>query len=733
MSPHATPFLRLLLPFASGIAFGGAIDRPIPGFGYGVALGGLLALLLAWQSIAYRYRWFFGAYIALYLFAVGYFHAIQHCELRRADHFAHRRDSCRILLGAVSESPGKGARLKVVLRVEAAGPSFDRMAPARGSLLLFLKPDSLSNQIRYGDHLRVAAVVRPVDPPKNPYMFDYGRYLHFQNIHFQAFPKPDSLQIAATGGGAWWWKLAYICRDRLLDLLHRHFPAPDEYAVASALLLGYKEDLSDELRAAYIATGSMHALAVSGSHVSMLYAGLWFFLGRLPLRGRAGRFLPALLALLGIWAFTFLTGATASVLRASVMFTIYLLGKAAWRENNAWNALAASAFLLLVVNPYYLFDAGFQLSYTAVAGMVFFYPRFYKRAPVWPSRAANWLLQAFIVGCAAQLGTLPLSLYYFHQFPVYFWIAGWVVLFIGGAFMVGGTALLLLDTFWPTGAEGLAWALHQLLWALNRLIVFIQHLPGSVIEGIWVTGWAAALLYVAILFAGAALAYPKRYWRLLTLGLLAVLGGCRLAQTLAQTRQRKIIVYHTPKHTLVDCFNGIECLTAADSIPAKRENAAAQANRWASGVFASSRILRLDSLPPALKTQAPKPKTQPLHLDSLATAGDGEDRGIGPPILRFYGYTLALPGPHTWSDPTEGTPPVPVDLLLLRGNPRVDLAECRRRFPCPLIVFDASNTRWSIAQWRKTCEAEGWRCWDVTEKGALVLDLNDLKSFDADH
>lgn len=709
MSPHAAPFLRLLLPFVTGIALGGAVDRPISGLGYGLALGGLLALLLAWQNIAYRYRWFFGVYMAFLLFAAGYFHTTQHHEMRQANHFAHRLDSCRVLLGTVCESPNKGARLKVLLRVEAAGTAPAQLTTATGTLLLFLKPDSAAQAIRYGNRLLVRAAVLPVEPPKNPHVFDYRRYLHFQNIHFQSFPKSDSIQVLADTGGSWWWHVAYHCRDRLLDLLYRHFPAPDEYAVASALLLGYKEDLSDELRAAYIATGSMHALAVSGSHVSMLYVGLWFFLGKLPLRGRVGRFLPALLALLGIWAFSLLTGATASVLRASVMFTIYLLGKAAWRENNAWNALAASAFLLLVFNPYYWFDAGFQLSYTAVAGMVFFYPRLYKRAPVWTSRAANWLLQAFIVGCAAQLGTLPLSLYYFHQFPVYFWIAGWVVLFIGGAFMVGGTALMLLDAFWSAGAEGFAWFLHQLLWALNRLIVYIQHLPGSVIDGIWVTAWAAALLYVAIFFAGAALAYPKRHWQVLALGLLAVLGACRLFQTVAQTKQQKIVIYHSPKHTLIDCFEGLQRLTIADSIPLKSENTAAQANRWACGAFDQPRLYRLDSLAKAAET------TESTHAL---------------PLFRFGGFTVAMPGPKWWSASVNTAQPVLADLLLLRGNPRVDMAECRRRFACPLVVFDASNTRWNIQRWRQACEAEGWRYWDVTEKGALVLDLDGRKGWD---
>ncbi len=315
-----------------------------------------------------------------------------------------------------------------------------------GNLLLFLQIDPQSEALRYGDRVVIRATVRPTEPPKNPHVFDYSRYLHFQNIHFQAFVKPDSLVRLSSGHGNFIWRAAFSCREKLLALLHEHFPTQDEYAVASALLVGYKDDLSDDLRTAYAETGSMHALAVSGTHVGFLYVGLFFLLQRLRLRGRWGRLVENVVLLSAIWAFTFLTGATASVLRASVMFSTYLLGKAMFRDASVWNVLAASAFGLLIYNPYFLFDAGFQLSYAAVAGMVFFYPRFYRVSPILP-KWADYAWQVLLVGFAAQLGTLPLSLYYFHQFPVFFWLAGWVVVFGGAVFMAGGAALVVLDMF----------------------------------------------------------------------------------------------------------------------------------------------------------------------------------------------------------------------------------------------------------------------------------------------
>jgi competence protein ComEC len=697
MNPHGIPYLRFLFPLVVGIALGAWRDAPISGLDWALLLGTALGAVLAIQKIPYRYRWAFGAYIHLLLFGFGYYHVVEYNELRQPGHFVSNVQNARYFLGTVYEAPARGAKVKIPVHIEAIGFNPDSFQTVTGNVILFLDDTPFSDSIRYGDRIGFQATVRPTEPPKNPNAFDYSRYLHFQNIHYQAFVKPDSMLRISEGHGWLIWEKAYESRTRLLSLLQKYFPTVDEYAVASALLVGYTDDLSDDMRTAYAETGSMHALAVSGTHIGMLYVGLMFMIGRLRLRGKYGRLLEMLLVLTAIWAFTFLTGATASVLRASVMFSVYMLGKSFWREASAWNVLPASAFILLIYNPFMLFNVGFQLSYAAVAGMVFFYPRFYKMFPPM-SRWVDEPLQVFLVGMAAQLGTLPLSLFYFNQFPVYFWLAGWVVVFIGAVFLWGGAMLVLLDWMSQTLADWLGVALYQMLLWMNKIIFFIQGIPGGVLRNVWIPSWVVLVLYACLVLLGAAMVSRRGKWIAAFVGVMALLGAYRSISVTDKQVQRKTVIYSVNKARLMDFFEGDQVVSLSDTLTKKQELFAAQAHRTASGMRDKRSVLLGDST---------------FFIDRNLL--------IDPPFIQFFNQKMVLLDDVAWI--RRGDPdPVPVDVLLLSKSPKVSIAECRERFPCEVLVFDASNSFKQIKRWREECETMGWRYHDVRTMGAWIAD-----------
>jgi competence protein ComEC len=651
------------------------------------------SLFFAIRRYRYRDRWFFGANLYTCLFLTGYCLVVAHHELRIPNHFSARLSSGRYFVCTVYEAASHGTKTKIPVRVEAMGPSPDSLSPVSGNALLFLDPGPTTDAIHYGDRLGIHGSLMATEPPKNPNAFDYQRYLHYKRIHYQCFAKSDSLLLLSSGHGNILWRSAYACRDHLLSLLQKHFPTQDEYAVASALLLGYQDDLSDELRTAYAETGSMHALAVSGSHVGMLYMGLLFLTQRLRLRGR-WRLLETAFILLTIWGFTLLTGATASVLRASVMFSTYLLGKAFWREASAWNVLPASAFGLLLMNPYFLFDAGFQLSYTAVAGMVFFYPRLYKLFPPGP----RWLdegLKVLLVGVSAQLGTLPLSLFYFNQFPVYFWLAGWLVVLGGAIFLWGGAVLILLDTVSPTLAHWLGLILYGMLQWLNKAILFIQNLPGSVVSDVWIPGWVVAALYGCLMLLGCLLVWRKGRWLIGFLGVMCLLGIYRIGSLSQKQTQRTIVVYNVPKKMrLIDFFDGNHLYSFSDTLTKKQEDFTAKSNRIASGI--------------RVKTKMMLTETERFNSDNLV---------VDKPIIQFFQQKIALIDNTTWITPGD-TMAIKVDALLLSESPDLSIEACRKKFPFHIVIFDTSNAWKKVERWRKECETKGWAYHDVRSQGA---------------
>ncbi len=695
MHARATPYLRLLCPFALALGIGGCHDLYLPWLGaLLIVFAPVLYFLASWQ-FPYRLRWIYGLLFSLWSFGFGFYHITRHNELRQPGHFAERVQQSHYVVGTVSEAPSRGTKLKIVLLVEAIGATPDSLEVCAGHLLLFLDISPQTDRLQYGDRLGIRATPRPTEPPKNPHAFDYGRYLHFQNLHFQSFVRQDSLLRLSGGHGYALWRLAYGCRDRLLSLLHQHFPTQDEYAVASALLVGYTDDLSDDLRSAYAETGSMHALAVSGTHVGMIYVGLLFLLGRLPLRGRRGKLIETLLALLGIWAFTFLTGATASVLRASVMFSLFLLGKLLYRHASVWNILAMSAGGLLLYNPYLLFNAGFQLSYVAVAGMVFFYPYFNQQMPDWPKPLGEFR-KIFLIGFAAQLGTLPLSLFMFHQFPVYFWLAGWVVVLGGAIFLAGGAALVLLSALSGWLANGLGFLLYHLVWGMNQLVFFIQQLPGSLIGGIWITAGAVLLLYLAIVFLGAAMTTRRLKWAIAALAVFTLLGFCRLLRSHQQEQQRELVLYAISKRRLMDFFDGRSIVSMSDSLTRKQVVFAAQPNRWALGM-----------------------RKQTIYQLPVNIFFQTENGCFDPPFVQFLDRRMVLLDDANLVQPSR-VPPFPVDIILLSNDLKVSIADCIRQFPCRVVVWDGTNSWKQAERWRAECESLHLMYHDIRQKGAFT-------------
>ena len=298
----------------------------------------------------------------------------------------------------------------------------------KGKMILYFEKDSASvSSLSYGDYFYVYGKPNRVKAPSNPGEFDYKRFLERKGIYHQLYLASDRwIEIDKQKENPI-YRFALNCRAYLLDILQEKGLKGAEYAVASAILLGYSDKIDAKLLQEYSGAGAMHILCVSGLHVGIVYvvfSMLLFFLGKTD----RSRFLKSMLLILLIWSYAVLTGLSPSVMRASAMFSLVAIGQNMRRDTNIFNTLSASAFILMLIDPLIILNLGFQLSYSAVLGIVLLQPPIYRIFTI-KSKILDKIWTIIAVSIAAQIGTLPITLYYFHQFPNYFFLSYHIFLF----------------------------------------------------------------------------------------------------------------------------------------------------------------------------------------------------------------------------------------------------------------------------------------------------------------
>lgn len=334
-----------------------------------------------------------------------------------------------------------------------------------------------------------------IAPPQNPYEFDYRRYLNSRGIYLRTFIGKKLTYVESPPEYSLGLKLKQF-RRQIAGMLQEKIPDVDSQEIALALLLGEKKSLDPRIKDAYSQAGVMHVLAVSGLHVGIIYALLVFIIRPLKLSKKLKTvYFLGVIAI--IWFYAILTGLSPSVVRASTMFTLLTLGLMRERKPSIFNILAFSAILMISFNPAVIYEVGFQLSYLAVGGIVLLQPIILR---LWlPStKVMYWAWELISVSVAAQLATLPLTIYYFHVFPTYFILGNLFILPLVLVVMQVGVPLMFLGWI-PYLGEALGWIVSKLLNLQNWIALFIQEVPGSKIDRL-VVDWKEMLILWAAIF-----------------------------------------------------------------------------------------------------------------------------------------------------------------------------------------------------------------------------------------
>lgn len=425
----------------------------------------------------------------------------------------------------------------------------DKTKKAKGKSMLTFEKTDAAKEVKYGDLLVLNNVFKTVDAPKNPAAFNYKQYLAFQNIYHQAYLTKEDWQPLNKSECNKLLEKVFQARAYCLEMLNEKVEGKNEIAVAAALLLGYKSLLEKEVQNIYANTGAMHVLAVSGLHVGFIWGILLFFFSFLK-RLRYGKCIQFVVVVIGIWLFALLTGLAPSVCRAALMFSLISLGRLGKTHVSTFNIIGASAFLLLAINPMLLMQLGFQLSYLAVMGIIYMQPRI---SAWWKfeNRGAQWFWDLSSVSIAAQIATLPLSIMYFHRFPLYFLLANVIVIPGAAIILYTGLAFLIFAKV-PYIGDYIGNLLYQEIGLMNYLLGQLQNLPFASLEGLQMQLMEVGFFYTALLGFLAFCHFKKI--RLLHFALLIAVCfvGHRGYIYHFQQQQKRLIVYQDKYTTAID-------------------------------------------------------------------------------------------------------------------------------------------------------------------------------------
>ncbi|MBK5284012.1 MAG: ComEC family competence protein, partial [Bacteroidia bacterium] len=401
------PFLRLLPAVLAGILTA-------------IYLG-IISLLFAWlaslMSIvslsffiifrkyfsSYRLRWVTGIHFYFLSFLFFYILTLENTASFDRQHFKNNISGAEEFIGQLTEEPIEKAKSRKseieIVAIKIKG----RWANCSGKILAYLNRDSLSEKLSFGDMISFSTIPLPTEPPANPHQFNYKNFLRFHKIYHQVYLAKGKWNSLNANSGNVITRFAVNIRKRLLEIYRKNNIKGQEFAVLSALTLGYKDEIDAETQRAFSASGAMHVLAVSGLHVGIIFLALrklLFFLEH----GRRKKTIQLLIIAVMIWIFAVISGLSPSVMRASAMISLIVLGKLLLRHTNIFNVIAASAIILLAVNPFMIMEVGFQLSYLAVTGIVALQPWIYRLIYV-PNKIFDWFWQLTSVSIAAQLIT----------------------------------------------------------------------------------------------------------------------------------------------------------------------------------------------------------------------------------------------------------------------------------------------------------------------------------------
>lgn len=669
------PLTQITFFFVFGIVFNRYLDI---GFNTGVAFLALsfiflliIFLLLRTKSNRLLSKLFTVACLLL-SFATGNFTSIFHQDTNDKFHYVHflngqnEESDLKLLLTERWKPTAKNHRFVAEI-INLNGQ------PSRGKILINFRKETSAIDFQIGMKLAVHAKIFPLQKPLNPDQFDYSNFLRNKSIYGQIFTN-DSSTFVFTSLEKDAYYYSAIFRDRVIENLKNSGFNAKELGVVHALILGQRQDLDDSVLQNYQYAGAIHILSVSGLHVGFILLFLNYFLNFLPNSNRF-RIFKVLTVIVFLWSFALVAGFSPSVVRSVTMFTLVAIGMYMRRKTYVFYTFYCSIIIILLFEPTFLFDVGFQLSYLALFFILWLQPEFDK---IWQPK--NKILIHFwdvlTMSFAAQLGTMPLSLYYFHQFPGLFFLTNLLIIFLITIIMGIGLVFILI-AYWTVLPTFIAKILEKLICFLNFIVEKIASFEAFIFKDIPFNFWMMTSLFLAVFAFGCFVI--RQNFRTSTLLLVSIflfqisyfsfdfnsrsknellVLEARYSSLFVERMGNKIAVYsNTLDSTSIKYDRNIQSFNVANG----------------------TSIEKINQIPNLLFFNEKKI----LVLDSLAVF----------------------------------VPNLKPDVVVITQSPRVNFERYLTHYKPEIVIADASNYRNVVEQLKKTCNKERIPFHAIAEKG----------------
>lgn len=546
-----------------------------------------------------------------------------------------------------------------------------------GRIILNIPKDSLNSPLEVGTIIRVKAILYKNKSPNNPNQFDYGAYLENKQIYAQLYADREKLEVGLKPKKDIWYYTSRL-RTSIIHNLEKSGFGKTELSVAIALIMGQRQDISPEIIQDYQYAGAIHILSVSGLHIGFIFLFISMLLKPIP-NTKKGAFFKLLITLLSLSSFAVIAGLAPSVVRSVTMFSFVAIAYSLRRSVNIYHTLLVSILLILLFQPSFLFDVGFQLSYIALFFIIWFQPIL---SAIWnpKTKAIKYFWGILTVSFAAQLGTLPLSIYYFHQFPGLFFLTNLAIIPLLNFIMILGLFVMIFASLSYVPAL-LIKPFEFSIYCLNKIVNFIASFEQFIIKSI---PFNIYLLIGSYFMIVAFIIYFKNpNLRKLTIALLAIIG-IQIAFMTTQwniKKEQEWLVFNLNKNTLItERFGNNVTLYSNDSI-LKTSNKNNILHSYLMGNFAT--VNAKEKLKNVLYYRG----TKILVVDSFAVY----PKNINP------------------------------DVLLLTQSPKLNFDRMLSSLKPKIVIADASNQKTIQKFWKSSCEKQKIPFHATAEKGFYIL------------